>query len=52
MSCVIDEIECHECGNFIPTTDAVADPMGNPLCKPCFNLQVMAGGKEDVEDMK
>jgi len=48
---LVDEIECYECGDFLPTNEAVADPMGHPLCKNCFNMMVMAGGKEDNSDL-
>jgi len=41
--------ECHECGTEIDMCSAVADPLGNPLCKECFNSLVRAG-RDKSED--
>ena len=48
---MIDTGECHECQKEIDMATAVADPMGNPLCKDCFNVYVKAGKQQDDNEL-
>lgn len=48
---IVDTGECFECHTEVDMTTAAADPMGRPLCKECFNVNVRMGKSQDAEEL-